>query len=246
MILYCLYITLLVGSEMAKYDLRLRARKLRQQGVSVRDIAIQLDVAKSSVSWWVRDIALTQIQKARLTTSEIKGRERGLFKTMQIKRERRASYLEEFNISGALRMSAVSKNELFVLGVGLYWAEGGKSDKNRRVEFCNSDLGMIKFFILWLEVCFGVPKEDLRCVLGINQVHELREDQVRKYWSERTGIPLDQFRKTSFKKVKNYKVYDNFNEHFGTLTVLVAKSTNLYYEIMGLIKGLMQTKIIAG
>lgn len=231
---------------MAKFHLRLKAQELRKQGNSVRQIAQDLGVAKSSVSWWVKGIALSEIQVSELKTREIKGREAGLFKTMQIKRDKREKYLEKFSKAGIDRLVHLTKNELFTSGLALYWAEGGKSDRNRRVEFCNSDAGMIKFLLLWLEICFDIPKRELRCLVGINQIHEAREDQVKKYWSDKTGIPLNQFRKTSFKQVFNNKVYKNIDEHFGTLTVLVTKSTSLYYEIMGLINGLRQSKIIAG
>lgn len=230
---------------MAKYKLRLEARELRKQGKSVNEITKILKVAKSSVSWWVRDIQLTEVQAALLKTRETKGRELGRFKTMQILRERRAKYIEEFNKRGARRLSRLTKNEFFILGLGLYWAEGGKTIRNRRVEFCNSDSTMIKFLLLWLVTCFKVPKENLRCVVGINQIHISREEIVKKYWSEATGIPLDQFRKTSFKKVTSTKVYENYEEHYGTLSILVAKSTSLYFEIMGFIKALMQVKITA-
>lgn len=230
---------------MAKFHLRLKAQELRRQGNSVGQIAKDLKVAKSSVSWWVRDIALTEIQIALLKTREIRGRERGRFKTMEIMRERRMKYIEEFDKAGFRRLSNLTKNEFFVLGLGLYWAEGGKTIRNRRVEFCNSDPMMIKFLLRWLLYCFNVPKENLRCVVGINQIHTSREEIVKKYWSETTGIPLDQFRKTSFKKVINNKIYDNFESHYGTLSVLVAKGTSLYFEIMGLIKALMKAKILA-
>src|SRR3989344_4000214 len=130
---------------MAKYKLRLEARELRKQGKRVNEITKILKVAKSSVSWWVRDIQLTEVQAALLKTRETKGRELGRFKTMQILRERRAKYIEEFNKRGARRLSRLTKNEFFILGLGLYWAEGGKTIRNRRVEFCNSDSTMIKF-----------------------------------------------------------------------------------------------------
>ena len=176
---------------MAKSELQLKAREFRKEGISIREIARILGVAKSSVSWWVRDIELSEIQKARLKSSEIKGRELGLFKTMQIKREKRIEYVESYYRAGASRMSVLSERELFILGVGLYWAEGGKSAKNRRVEFCNSDPEMIKFLLLWLESCFLVPKEDIRCVVGINQIHESRDGLVKNYWSEKIGVPLE-------------------------------------------------------
>jgi len=40
----------------AKDDLREKARDLRTQGLSYNEIAARLDVAKSSVSLWVRDL----------------------------------------------------------------------------------------------------------------------------------------------------------------------------------------------
>ena len=102
---------------------------------------------------------------------------------------------------------------------------------------------MIKLFIKWLEHCFKVKKEDLRGVVGINQIHAYRVEQVKIYWSDISGIPLEQFRKTSLKQAKSKKVYDNMGSHFGTLCIRVAKSTNLFYKIMGLIHGLHLAKI---
>ncbi|MFN8564338.1 MAG: helix-turn-helix domain-containing protein [Anaerolineae bacterium] len=51
---------------MAKPLERSRARQLRQEGMSVKDIAEQLGVTKSSVSIWVRDVELSGDQKAAL------------------------------------------------------------------------------------------------------------------------------------------------------------------------------------
>lgn len=223
---------------MAKYLLRLKARELRNQGLSIRDIALQLKVSKSSVSYWVRDIILTVEQLEKLRRSELSGWEKGRLKSRQIKKEKRERLLLTFIRNGVEHFSYLNKKEFFIVGLALYWAEGGKSSRNRRVEFCNSDPRMIKFLILWLKECFEVESTNLRAVVGINEIHYQREQIVKEYWSKISGIPIEQFRKTSFKKVKNKKVYDNFDQHFGTLSILVAKSTNLYYKIMGLIEGL--------
>lgn len=230
---------------MAKSQLNLKARKLRRSGVSINQISLKLDVSKGSVSWWVRDIILTEAQLTKLKASEEKGRALGRLKTTQIKRDKRLKFLEEFDQAGTNKLSLLTENELFVAGLALYWAEGGKSFRNRRVEFCNSDPMMIKFILIWFERCFKVSKQDLKCVVGINQIHSSREVAVKKYWSDLTGIPLSQFRKTSFKKVVNNKVYENFDDHYGTLSVLVARSARLYYQIMGLIKGLTKSEIMA-
>ncbi len=231
---------------MAKDNIRLKARLLRTEGVGIRSIASVLNVSKSSVSWWVRDIELSEIQRALLTESARKGGELGRFKSIQIRREKRERIKDHYLRTGIEAVAKLTDQELLFAGLALYWAEGTKSDRNRRIEFCNSDPEMIKFFLIWLEKCFCINKQDIRCVVGINEMHQQRDDIVRKYWSDITGIPDKQFRKTSFKRVVNKKLYDNFDNHYGTLYVLVTKSTNLYYQIMGLIKGLSQSTIKAG
>ena len=49
-----------------KDDMKEKARTLRRNGRSVKEIEKKLGVARSSVSVWVRDIKLTEEQKSRL------------------------------------------------------------------------------------------------------------------------------------------------------------------------------------
>lgn len=228
---------------MAKSILHLEARKLRSKGVSIKSIARELKAARSSVGHWVRDIVLTEEQLVLLKQSELNGKEKGRLKAAIIKKEKRSNLVKEFNVLGGEEISYISSRELLLIGLALYWAEGSKNNRDRRVEFCNSDPIMIKLFIKWLVDCFGVKNEDLRGIVGINQIHTFRVEQVKRYWLSISGIPLEQFRKTSLKKAKSRKIYDNMDNHFGTLCIRVAKSTNLYYKIMGLIHGLHLAKI---
>lgn len=230
---------------MAKSNLQIKARKLRSNGLSIKQITQAIGASKSSISYWVRDITLSEEQLALLKDSESRGKRLGRLKSIQIKKAKRKKVLANFSEEGIEKLLFLTKNELFVSGLALYWAEGGKSFRNRRVEFCNSDPRMIEFFLRWLRICLGITKENLKCVVGINQIHSQRDMVVKEYWSNITSIPLPQFRKTSFKKVDNSKTYSNFDEHYGTLTVLVNKSTNLYYQIMGLLEGLSKSKVMA-
>jgi hypothetical protein len=52
---------------------RTEVRKLRQRGLSLNQISEKIQASKSSVSLWVRDIELTQVQKDKLKFREIKG-----------------------------------------------------------------------------------------------------------------------------------------------------------------------------
>jgi len=227
---------------MAKPRERIKARELRRQGVSVKEIAGRLNIAKSTVSLWVRDIILTQEQLEKLYKRMLKGAEKGRTLGALKQKQDRLKRIEDSKKKGCRVLSSLSRKEFFIAGIALYWAEGKK--KTRNVSFCNSDPMLVKFMINWLKQSFGIPVERLRGYVGINEIHKKREERVTKYWSKITGIPLSQFTKTSFKKVKNKKYYANFDRHYGTLTVNVRRPAEFYYDIMGYIYGLSQTRMV--
>lgn len=224
---------------MAKSLLKLKARELRRQGISVKYIAEELHITKSSVSLWVRDIILSIEQLEALRKSSLQGAERGRLKSALLQKERRIKQLEEHKSSGIKTIGALTDRELLIAGLALYWGEGSKKD--RKVQFCNADPQMVRFLLDWLQRCFGIELKELRCIVGINAIHIQREAIVKAYWSKITGIPLEQFTKTSFKKVTNQKVYDNFDNHYGTLSIKVMQPARLYGKILGLIEGLANT-----
>ncbi len=225
---------------MAKYYLKIKARDLREKGVSVKQIAEELKISKSTVSIWVRDIILSIEQLEVLKQSSLRGAERGRLKSALLEKEKWNNALEEHKKLGRKVIGDLNNRELFIAGLALYWGEGSKKD--RKVLFCNANPKMILFFLKWLRQCFAVEDQDIRCTVGINEIHISRENLVKEYWSEVTSIPLEQFTKTSFKKVLNKKVYDNFDSHYGTLSVKVRQPSRFYGKIIGLIEGLAGAK----
>lgn len=219
---------------MAKYELRIRARQLRSQGESVKVIAKTLGVTRGTSSLWVRDIILTVGQLEKLRNREIKGAELGRLRGALRQKENRLARIKSEDKEAFKEIGILTKRDLFFSGIGLYWAEGAKN--RGTVQFFNSDLKMIKLIILWLELFFKVKRNEIRARVGVNESHREREEIIKKYWSEGTGIPLSQFTTTSFKKVKSKKVYENYDQHYGTLSLYVLKPSRFYYKIMGLIK----------
>ena len=45
---------------MSKYNERIKARKMRKNGISIISISKELNVSKSSISVWCKDIILTK------------------------------------------------------------------------------------------------------------------------------------------------------------------------------------------
>ncbi|KKT50407.1 MAG: hypothetical protein UW42_C0019G0009 [Candidatus Collierbacteria bacterium GW2011_GWB1_44_197] len=195
-----------------------------------------LGVSKSSVSLWCSDIELTKEQQEKLIEIDRKGGAKGRMVAARNKINERLERQNKYVKEGRNRVGDISKRELLLVGAALYWAEGNK--KGRRLTFTNSDPEMIKICIKWLKECLNIPREDIYCYVGINQLHSERVKTVEKYWSDISEIPLEHFRKVSLKKVRALKFYENPDEHFGTLNVRIKKSANLSYLVLGLIAGL--------
>ncbi len=221
---------------MAKYELRLRAREMRSKGESVKYIASVLGVSKGTSSLWVRDIILSVEQLEKLKGNSLRGAERGRVQSAFLQKQKRINLQNSCIKAGMREIKVLSDRELMIAGLALYWAEGCK--KTRRVEFCNSDPKLINFMINWLNVCFGIPRNRLTAVVGINEMHIRRELEVVSYWSKITQLPKTQFRRTSFKHTNNKKVYENYYRYYGTLSIRVLKPAAYYYKILGLIEGL--------
>jgi len=209
---------------------------LRRKGRSIKEIAKKVGVVKSTVSFWCRDIELTSKQIEELHKKMIKGSYKGRMKGARIQYERRIKKIKKYDKEGIKQIGRLSNRDLLIAGLALYWGEGSK--KTRGVSFSNSDPKIIKFAIKFLKRIFNINKNRLSAYIGINRIHKNRVEEVENYWSKITRIPSEQFTKTTLIKAKNKKNYSNFQVHYGTITIKVRKSADLYYCIMGLIKGL--------
>jgi len=60
-----------------KLEDKLKAQHLRRQGLSYREILLQINVSKDTISRWCRDIVLSKAQKNRLLGNKIYGQRKG-------------------------------------------------------------------------------------------------------------------------------------------------------------------------
>lgn len=222
---------------MAKFKERILARKLRNEGKSIKNIAKTIGVAKSTVSLWCNDIFLSELQKNNLTKISLEAIKRGSVVANENKKRERLVRVNKYKLIGIEKIGKLSKRELFLVGVALYWAEGDKNQ--RRVVFINSDQKMILLWTKWIIECLNIPKERLICRVEINEIHKERLKIVEQYWSDLTKIPMSQFRKASLKHSQIKKIYNDNSNYYGALQLTISKGTNLNYEILGYIEGLV-------
>jgi len=214
---------------------KVQARKLRRQGLSIREIAKKLDMHKSgTISMWCRDISLTPKQIERL----IKKQKSGGIKGAEKLRQRRIEEVKMLKEKGIREIGRLSRRDLFIAGVAIYWSEGYTYKNGDQVGFTNSDPKMILLMLKWFKEICKISKERFSLVVRINEIHKNRVKEIENYWSNLTGIPLRQFNKTVLIKSKTKKIYPNPEDYFGTLRIVIRRGTRLRRKIHGWIEGL--------
>lgn len=171
-------------------DRRLKAIALRKKGYSIKRIAKQLPEAQSSVSIWTRGINLSIEQKEELK-SHTHSRA-----TIEKRRDTRLrNELDKRNkiIDLASRnIGNITDRELWLIGIALYWAEGGKTQGT--VRFSNGDPRMITLMLRFFKDLCGVDPDRLRAHIHLHE--SLDTYKAEDYWQKITKIPAKQFYKT--------------------------------------------------
>ncbi|KOG08974.1 MULTISPECIES: hypothetical protein [Streptomyces] len=212
----------------AKDDLRERARELRLQGMTYDRIQVELGCSKSSISLWVRDLPKPERNRSREEASEIA--RRGWEPTMR----RREEVRQAAKSAAAAAIGPLSERELFLLGVGLYWAEGTKDKphaRRERVTFVNSDPGMIQVFAAWLDLLGIEPERRRYCVM----IHETADAaKAERYWADLVSADPSAFRKTTVKRHNPLTNRKNVDAGYhGCLVIRILGSADLYRRIEG-------------
>lgn len=211
-----------------KVEEKEKARLLRKQGKSINEIVKTTGFSKASVSVWVRDIVLTDKQKNTLSE---KGRS-----VLSIEKRRASRLLNEskkrqFVMENAGKdIHLISKNDLKLIGIALYFGEGRKAGKV--VSLANSDPSIIKIMMRFFrEVCL-VPEKKFR-----GHIHTFAHADIKKteiYWSKITGIPRKQFFKT-YQKPSSASLQKRQTLPFGTFDICIC-DTKLFLTILGWIE----------
>ncbi|MFF4018036.1 hypothetical protein [Streptomyces sp. NPDC001843] len=212
----------------AKDDLRAKARELRLQGWTYDQIEVELGCSRSSVSLWVRDLPRPA---PRYTPEE----QRALMNE-GLARRRAAEDEERHKTKLAARreVGETTDRELFMAGVALYWAEGSKSkpyDRRERAIFVNSDPGVIKVYLAWLDL-LDVNRERLRFRVLIHESADV--DAAHQFWADIADVDPSVFAKPTLKRHNPKTVRKNTGEDYhGCLVITVARSAHLYNRIEG-------------
>jgi hypothetical protein len=212
---------------MAKRKERALAVEMRLAGKSYSEIKERLGVSKSTLSLWLREHPLSEEQMKNLRDWNPR-RIENYKKTCQI---RRARILQGVYEEVKKDIGTLTKRELFIAGIFLYWAEGTKTS-NATVAVSNTDPIMLKTFLVWLEQ-MGIKKSELKVYLHLYSDMDVQKELL--FWSKILHIPLAQFRKPYVKTSKYVDItYRKGGFGHGTCNIIVYNRTLCDYTLKGI------------
>lgn len=179
----------------AKVQEKEKAIKLRRKGYSYKEILKEVPIAKSTLSNWIKELPLTQEEKISLKKRKDSNISRGRIKAASTLRKNRLFREQQIFKQAQKEFKIFSKDELFNVGIALYWAEGGK--RNKYFSFSNSDVDMMKVMVEWSQRFLNINNKEIKAQLYIHR--PFAHDRHEEYWSKHLNIPMNLFNKTIYK-----------------------------------------------
>src|SRR5579872_1450232 len=215
---------------------------LRKKGLSLGEIHKKTNIPKTTIRLWIKDIILSQNQLKRLQQNTFTALQKGRIKAQTSKTSERKAHEEKLYKKAIEETSKLTKKDLFIAGLALYWGEGFKNIHEHRLGFCNSDPEMIVFYIKWLESTFQVEANRLIFRLTLNESYKEKQFVIQQYWLDKLNVSPKQFTKTFLQHSQWKKQYKTDSYH-GVLRVHVKDSKDLLWRVRGWIEGMRHAKI---
>jgi hypothetical protein len=213
-----------------KPEARAQAVALRLQGWSYSQILEVVDASPGSLSLWLRDVPLTDEQRAALA----KRNGEGVRRAAVVNRSRRVERQRAIEDGAAAEIGPISARELFLVGVGLYRAEGCKAKPwsvSTGVTLTNSDPTVVQLFLAWLRL-LGIGDDEFSVRVAIHESADVAG--ATAFWAAATGVCTDRFLRPTLKRHNPKTVRRNVGERYvGCLVVRVRRSTELNRRIAG-------------
>jgi len=212
-----------------------KAIDLRRRGKTYSEIIHVIpNLPKSTLSGWVKNVKLTKEQQSKLFENIKKRTHIANVKGIWSKRLKSQRETRRLICEARREFPALSVNPLFLIGLTLYWAEGGR--KTDTFQFSNSDPFIIKTMIKWLRKFCNISKKEIKPRIFIHKIYA--HENCEKFWSKITSIPISQFQKTIYKPTP-HTIKRNLS-YKGCVQIRLSKGAQLFKKIIGWEKELIK------
>jgi hypothetical protein len=155
-----------------------KSLELRAEGYSYNYISRKLDVPKSTLSNWLKDLSFIP---NKITSKAIINSQQ---KAISASRSDRIISLVKAREYAEQNIKNLSSREILLIGMGIYIGEGSKAYNTTRI--VNSDPRIIKFSLLWLKKCFGLSDENIKIRIHIYPDND--EKKTLEFWMNQLNL----------------------------------------------------------
>ena len=181
---------------MAKPLLREQAIQLRLQGKTYGQIKRELGIEKSTLSGWLNKLPLTDVQTRALSQNKEMIADLRREKYIATRRRQRLERLQRVFLQQKKQTVPLTRKELFLAGLFLYWGEGEKT--HGVISISNTDPRIVTFALYWMTQSLGILREKIKVQLHLYK--DMDQQESVTFWSEKLMLPKEQFRKPYIKK----------------------------------------------
>lgn len=192
------------------FEKRRLATRLRKRGLSIRDIEEKLNIPRSTLSGWLKNVELTSRQKEILfqkwKKALIKARKKAVLwhnKQKELRLAKAAQEAENLLSNIDLRNGNIIELALAML----YLGEGHKRSDDTAMG--NSDPLILKTFVSILVNFYRISPVKIKC--GLHLRADQDPEKIKKFWSRTLGVPLRNFVYANIdKRTAGSKTFPNY------------------------------------
>lgn len=190
--------------------LKENAFKLRSRGLSIREIEKRLNIARSTLSGWLRKVALTAAQRKKLRAdwehALVKARQKAVI-WHNVQKQKRLETAKMDALKTLRNINSTNKNILELALAVLYSGEGSK--KNIETALGSSDPLPLKFFLAILRNIYGINAAKIRCELYLRA--DQNPEKIKRFWARELKLPLKNFKQVSIdKRTRGSRTYPSY------------------------------------
>lgn len=228
-------------------DVYEKARDLRLKGRSYNEIVRDLDVPKSTLWSWLKDLELPPKAVQRIKSRVAEGTLNGLVKRNRMQTVIAKERVQGIRCKASAEIGPLSARDRRLVGIALYWAEGykrvkvhkGREVTNHPISFTNSDPDMVRAFMDFLRHSMGILDQDITA--HIRLFPHTDQNAAVSYWCGITGLSAERFYESTTITSRASQGVRPYNRlPYGTIQVRVSR-TDRFHGLMGWIEGLKQS-----
>ena len=171
------------------------ATRMRQRGASIRDIETRLGIPRSTLSYWMQHVKLSDYHIKSLKRRADRALTVARIEAVKWHNAQKAARIEQASHEARQTLARIDTTDNAVLELTLailYLGEGMK--KSGTTAMGNSDPLILRFFVRALQRLYEVPIKDMKCELHLRADQNPRK--TTRYWSTKLGIPASNFGKS--------------------------------------------------